>query len=378
MQRVNLINTNKQGGSLIPLKPPLSGGMGSNFKSKLHLSPDEGTNWFFVVGVIILVLILGGWGVIYYFNYSLDKQSQQLDGETASANAELNKHQYYANTLSVLADQVKSLNKLIDSHVYASNALALVEVLTLKNVQWTKFDLNLEKHSIGLDGVAPTYSVFAEQATVLGLSPDVANIKYPDPSLNSTGIAFHVDLVLKASVFKNTVYQSVKSLTIPGVEWNKLSYDPITSQVSLTGQASSVGGIDAQISAFKKADSIVTVDQQQSNGTTFNVSLNLIPMQVKSDAFISVKSLLGQEIQWTKLNLVFDHQKNRYKLITEGQTHENFSITSGGKTYEFNAINNQKEIFKNSRDIEQVIDKSTGSTNAIFELILNPAVFGPK
>lgn len=378
MQEVNLINTNKQGGASAPLRPALSGGMGSNFKSKLHLSPGEGTNWFFVIGVAILVLILGGWGMIYYFNYSLDKQNQQLDSETVSANAELNKHQYYANALSVLADQVKSLNKLIDSHVYSSNALALVEVLTLKNVQWTKFDLDAEKHSIGLDGAAPSYSVFAEQATVLGLSPDVATIKYPDPSLSSEGIAFHVDLVLEDSVFKNTVYQLVKSLTIKGIEWTKLSYNQAANQVSLVGQSSSVGGVDAQINAFKKADSIVTVEQQQSNGATFNVSLNLIPMQVKSDAFILVKSLLGQEIQWTKLDLVFDHQKNRYKFIAEGQTHENLLITSGGKTYEFNAINNQKEIFKNSRDIEQVIDKSTGSTNAIFELILNPAVFGPK
>lgn len=160
----------------------------------------EEARWPVFLSASILVLALLIWGGLFFYYKSLQKQKDSLNKRANEIYTSDNK-EMTAKILNLEKD-LKKVKKLIDSHVYASQGLKLLEDYTLPNVQLLDFNLDVKAGTISAKGLAQTYAVLAKQILLLEKQDSIKSVKVSDVSLNRLGgIGFSMELNLKDNFF---------------------------------------------------------------------------------------------------------------------------------------------------------------------------------
>ena len=174
-----------------------------------------------VVGVIILILSLLGWGWAYL-------RVQNLAESKAFYAAELEKSKKafepgYLRELEELDFKLKAANSLLDEHISLSQFFASLENETLIKVRYSSLSISESgsKYFVKLKGEAVSYEAIALQADAFSANPAYSNAVFSSLALrDDTKVDFSLDFILNSELisYRNSVSGAVDSSLNTSVE----------------------------------------------------------------------------------------------------------------------------------------------------------------
>ena len=160
----------------------------------------EDARWPVITSIIILCLVVLTWAGFFFYYKSLEKQKANLNNRAAELN--IKENQDMTRNILDLEKDLKKTKKLLDSHVYASRALKLLEDNTLSNAQLLDFNLDVKSGLISAGGLAQTYAVLAKQILLLEKQDSIKSVKVSKVSLDQLGgVGFSIEINLKENFF---------------------------------------------------------------------------------------------------------------------------------------------------------------------------------
>jgi len=126
-------------------------------------------------------------GVYFWKSYEV---SQVATLSASIANVEKTFEPDLITKLQSLDTQLNSANSLLNNHTVISPIFDMLEASTLKQVQFTKFDAEVDPvkgTTVTMSGVADSYQSIAQQADVLGSNTFLQNVLFSNFFLTQNG-----------------------------------------------------------------------------------------------------------------------------------------------------------------------------------------------
>ena len=169
----------------------------------------EEARWPFILGLSIFALVILIWLGLFFYNKSLDIKAKDLDKKLSDLQSEGNRASL--EKILDLSNGLKQAGGLLDSHIYSSNAFRLIEELTLPNLQWLSFNLDIDSGKATMTGRTQSYNALARQILIFENDMDkrISKINTSNISLDHNGgVGFSMDIVLsKETLSKFTKQQ---------------------------------------------------------------------------------------------------------------------------------------------------------------------------
>ena len=180
-------------------KPTISRGFKLSFLApKVELFNQN--LWLWAAIGFLVIIVLGYFGLVFYKD-SLNKErialEIQMGDKSSERDLELEKH------ITELEKGTKNLNKFSEIHIFSSRLFKALEELTLADVRWEKFDADLGKNKIDLNGQAANYNILAEEITVLEKDPRIKKVETSGIGLSAGGVNFNMNLEFDPILLKN-------------------------------------------------------------------------------------------------------------------------------------------------------------------------------
>lgn len=201
--------------SFIPKKPIIV-----NDKPK-----KESTSIFSVIAIIILVLSVLISGLLFGYKFYLNNQIVELSKQLLQAKDSFEKDTI--EELNTFNERTKSAKDILNNHVAFSKVFEVLGKITIPEVQYTKFESQINDKGIlvvNVNGLASDYRSIAVQADVFSSSKGSAfkNVLFSNLSKNKDNtISFNLEFNVERSV-----YLYSKSLT----EDTKVGINEINTQ----------------------------------------------------------------------------------------------------------------------------------------------------
>jgi hypothetical protein len=150
----------------------------------------------------ILFLVILSWGGLFFYAKSTDKKISEVKSKQTGFQERINKI-----SLANIMDLQKGLAEakaLLASHIYSSNALRVMEELTLPNVQWESFSLSIATNNIAFTGRAGSYTTLAKQMLIFEKDKDKRILKLSVSSISldhNGGVSFGASITLNKELF---------------------------------------------------------------------------------------------------------------------------------------------------------------------------------
>ncbi len=174
--------------------------------SKRSLPPrtqfiTESSALLFNVAVIFFILFLAVWGGLYLFRRSLESSAANWRDQINSLENELRPD--LLNQLIVLSTRLSAARDIISNHVFSSNTLVLLERDTHPQVAFSSFQYSADGRKIDLAAKAASYSVVADQVTMIEADPQVESVNFGGLRLDDKGLVdFKLSIVFKSSLLR--------------------------------------------------------------------------------------------------------------------------------------------------------------------------------
>lgn len=168
--------------TFIPKKPMVQEAVSSN----APVSRPVGILSSLSLVIFFITLALGG-GVYFWEQYQVKKVALLADSVTK---VEKEFEPQLITQLQLLDKQLRNANILVKNHSVASPLFDLLELSTLKQVQFGKFDYAVDEKAgiqVRMSGLADSYQSIAQQADVLGASTFLKNVIFSNFFLNPQG-----------------------------------------------------------------------------------------------------------------------------------------------------------------------------------------------
>jgi hypothetical protein len=187
---------------------------------------SAGSNIFFLISFLILIVSLVGAGAAYLWDKKLDRQIIAINNSLNQA-----RNSFDQNTIKEFAhlnDKINAADFLLRQHVAPSVVFGVIGDTTLKNVRFTNFkytNAGGDKVSVSMSGEAVSYEAVALQASAF-TNPSLRNVFrnsiFSDPDLNANGKAvFSFTTGIDPSLLKyynlksDPNYKAVKKVVAP-------------------------------------------------------------------------------------------------------------------------------------------------------------------
>lgn len=155
----------------------------------------------FSLSYVILFLVLAGWGGLYFYSDQLQKEIDLVAGSIEKINNEgLAGRNKEVNKIKSANSKLNNFQGIFDKHIYSSEVFRFIEGVTLKKVQFSKFNLDVSKSSINLSGATGSYSDFAKQINKLKNEKDIRNVEISSFGIDREGIKFDLRMVLASDI----------------------------------------------------------------------------------------------------------------------------------------------------------------------------------
>lgn len=131
---------------------------------------------YVLYGLLVLSVLL--WGGSKFYQRSISQEINELRSREASIFSAEDRE-----TVKEMVDfegRASLVQEFLKSHVYSSQAIELIASLTLPKVKWDNLAMNISNQTVGLKGIAASYSVLAEQIYILETN---------NPSVSVSGIS---------------------------------------------------------------------------------------------------------------------------------------------------------------------------------------------
>ncbi len=150
---------------------------------------------FFTVSfVVFLASLLAYLGLVFGYEPFLTNQISAKDQEIAQRVASVPKADQ--DKFIQIYSQIINVKSLVDSHIFSSNALALLESATHPRVYFTSLNMKVSDRELDLDGVAESFPVLSEQLQIFAQTPGIENYSLIQSQLNGTAVQFKASLKL--------------------------------------------------------------------------------------------------------------------------------------------------------------------------------------
>lgn len=156
----------------------------------------------FSLSYIILFLVIAGWGGLYFYSDQLQKEIDLVVGSIEKINNEdLAGRNEEVNKIKAANNKLNNFKGIFDKHIYSSEVFKFIEGVTLKKVQFSKFNLDVSKNSVNLSGMTGSYSDFAKQINKLRSEKDfIRDVEVSSFGIDREGIKFDLKMVLVGDV----------------------------------------------------------------------------------------------------------------------------------------------------------------------------------
>ena len=149
-----------------------------------------------VFGVSAAVYLGMTMGYKPYLNSQIRTLDEKINQLTQSVDEEQQK------SLIAFYSQLVNINNLLKSRSQSSKFFGFLENNTSGRVYYNSVDLSLAEKNAKLNGIAPNYSVLAEQIELFRRAPEIAKISLESSLVDDSGVNFVVSLSLKEGIFK--------------------------------------------------------------------------------------------------------------------------------------------------------------------------------
>lgn len=153
--------------------------------------------FFMVSFVIFLVSILSYLGLAFGYNPYLNSEIAKKDGEINQLSGAVSKENQ--DKFIQIYSQMINIKSLLDSHIFSSNVLSLLEQRTHPKVYFTGVNLKSPERELELDGIAASFSVLAEQLEIFAQTKDIEKYTLGQSQLNGDVVQFRITLKLNKS-----------------------------------------------------------------------------------------------------------------------------------------------------------------------------------
>lgn len=149
-------------------------------------------------------------GLNFGYKPYLDRQADRLDNESRIASQEI-----AAGEQVKVVDfysQLANLEKILKSHVYASQAFAFFENTTLPRIYFSKLDFNAPTRRANLTGMAESVEDVTKQVQLFQGRPEVESATFSNVTLLAGGKAWQFDV----SIIFAPGFLTTKEMTVIG------------------------------------------------------------------------------------------------------------------------------------------------------------------
>jgi hypothetical protein len=162
----------------------LDGQTGQAILSLAEKISSRANLWLWLsVGLLLLVVLvsLGLWG----YRLNLEKKSTSLSGQIEQL--ESKRDLELEAEFSRLNSTIENLKKIFAKRIYPSKVLALLEELTLPQVQFTDLSIDFIQSTFDLKARAVDYDVIAKQVVVFESDERVKSISFSQVNMDEEG-----------------------------------------------------------------------------------------------------------------------------------------------------------------------------------------------
>lgn len=150
--------------------------------------------FFMVSFVIFLMSVLVYLGLVFGYEPFLTNQIAQKDKEIEQRAAMVSKEDQ--EKFIQIYSKVINIKSLIDSHLFSSNVLSLLEKVTHPKVYYTGLSMKMLDRELELDGVAGSFSALSEQLEAFAQTKGIERYSLTQSQLSGDTVQFKVSLKL--------------------------------------------------------------------------------------------------------------------------------------------------------------------------------------
>lgn len=127
-----------------------------------------------VVASIILVLVLGAWGGVYYLTSKTDRAVADLQSQVESAGVDTKGSKI--DRILAFDNRIESVAKNIEGQIDTSQMLTDLEGLVIPSVRLTGYQYDHENGNVVIEGLTSDYKYLAQQIISFKSNERYANI----------------------------------------------------------------------------------------------------------------------------------------------------------------------------------------------------------
>jgi hypothetical protein len=163
--------------------PDKSYNKGSKMKTPLSI--------FFALSILIIVLAILASGVLFGYQFYLNRQIATKEAALSQKQAQINPDDI--QQIVKVDNKLQAATALLNGHSAVSSVFSLLEADTLKNLSFTSFKfeyVSANKISMSMAGIAKNFGVVAKQQELFSSNSVKKNLKNPvfsDLSLDDKG-----------------------------------------------------------------------------------------------------------------------------------------------------------------------------------------------
>lgn len=152
----------------------------------------------------ILVLVLGVWGGLYFYDLELQKKSRLLEQQTATVDFEVGQVEGQRREAISFQRRLNNLVVLLDEHVFWTPVFEELEKFTFKGAAFNTLQVDVADHTFILTGTVSSYQDMGKLLLGLRQSSNVQGVTLQSSGITETGQAgynFNLELLFDPKLF---------------------------------------------------------------------------------------------------------------------------------------------------------------------------------
>ena len=160
-----------------------------------HPIAEEHGELVLYIGFTVFIITVAAYGGLILLTHTQNRAVEVIA-------AQIEEKQNNFNTSSIeefilLDTRFKNIGKIITTHPFASNALALIERDTIPQVRFEGFNFTAHLGKIFMKGTVPTYALLARQLIIFEEDASFSSVEFGGLSQSEKGVGFDLTLVIK-------------------------------------------------------------------------------------------------------------------------------------------------------------------------------------
>lgn len=167
---------------------------------------DRRTSIFTLVASLVLVVLLGACGLLYWLAHSTSVKSKELASQNIALQQQINTQQADLGDAKAYQAQLANIGLLLKSHSYFTPAIKELNNFTFQKSQYLTLDIGQDSEKIHVEGRVDNYTDLGKLLLGFSTSPNFKNVKLLSvvPSQGArTAYIFSVDMDVLPDLFIN-------------------------------------------------------------------------------------------------------------------------------------------------------------------------------